>query len=351
MYFYFCILLICSAAFYLINQTHDIRAKKLIYYLGPVLILIFVLGFREDVGIDFKQYKFIFNNIESIKGIEKGYYYLNLLIKNIGLPFFVVTFISALVTNLLVFITIKNHSKLWFISFFLFFTDMSLYFKSFIAIQQFIAISIFFFSVKYIIDRSIFKFLFCVFIGFFFHKSIIFVIPFYFLLNFNYGKFQMIIILVASYIAQKLDVIILFLRYISFYIPGSYEKYINSIVNKRASFNTGLSFLFDLSLFIFIIFLIDKININKVFVNAYLYYFSIFLITQNYSTFGRMSWYFKIFSIILIPNFLYKLKPKSRNLITVILISAYLLVFWKSLYVDGVDPLKIIPYDSVFFNL
>ncbi|WP_425432344.1 EpsG family protein [Halanaerobium salsuginis] len=100
--------------------------------------------------------------------------------------------------------------------------------------------------------------------------------------------------------------------------------------------------------FFFTTLIIQPDRINKFFINGYLYYFIILINTLNYLVFSRMSLYFELFSIILIPNFIFHLK-KSKYLITVIILSAYFLVFWKMLYDGGVEPWRIIPYRTVLF--
>ncbi|SFL42429.1 EpsG family protein [Halanaerobium salsuginis] len=256
--FYFLILFISLISFFPIHYTKNKRVKKLFFFIGPISILLFVSGLREKVGRDYSSYEFFFNNYNLLDGLEKGYYYLNRIVYELNLSFSVVIFMSSLLTILLIFIIVSKFSKNWFLSFFLFFTNFQLFFQSFTAIRQYIAIAFFFYSIKYIIKRNLKKFLLCVFIGFLFHKSILFIIPFYFLLNINFKKWQIVSLILVSFVLQKLDFIGYFIYQVNEYLPGRYGRYLTSSLNEKMNFGTGLSFFFDLFLFLTIVLLINN---------------------------------------------------------------------------------------------
>ena len=61
-----------------------IRYKNIVYLLLVMLPLWFVMGFRDGIGADFNSYKIIYKYIKdtglNAYGMEKGYWYLNVLI-------------------------------------------------------------------------------------------------------------------------------------------------------------------------------------------------------------------------------------------------------------------------------
>jgi len=312
-------------------------------------ILIFIGGFRDGLGVDYNTYKYIYNNLDYAITMEKGYYVLNYFFNKLGFPVYIIFLISISITLIFVFHTISKYSKIWFVSFFIFFTNPGLYFENFSGVRQFIAISIFFFSIKYIIERNIFKYFFMIFIGVLFHKSILFMIPFYFLLNINYSKIQIITLILLSVILNKLDIIMVIFDLTKSLLPDRYLVYANYAVNSEVVFNSGLTFIINLGIFILIVLNKDKFKTNEIFLRAYMYYFVIFSIFQKYFVFSRVSWYFEIFSIIVIPNVIFEFNKKNRKLLVIGIIFYYFLIFTKALYIGGEEPMKIIPYKNILW--
>lgn len=203
-------------------------------------------------------------------------------------------------------------------------------------VRQGIAISITFFSFEYLIKRKLFRYSIVIGIASLFHKTAIILFPFYFFYNFFiiYKSKKKIKKIIKYFILVSLVLIIkksqYFLEQLSM-IPG-YERYgiylnINADANNR-------EFYIKLMVFLFILFIIKikKINIeknNKIKICIYFFLFDIMCCYLGfYNPFlKRISLYFEIYQIILIPMILDNLS-KNKSYVYEIFITFYVIILF-----------------------
>lgn len=75
---------------------------------------------------------------------------------------------------------------------------LGLYFQTFNTVRYYLALSIALFSMRYVLEKDWLKFVFWVGIAALFHKSVLLVIPAYWIASFDWKKWQIVAGLVAS---------------------------------------------------------------------------------------------------------------------------------------------------------
>lgn len=166
-----------KAAFY------DKRNKQ-IYICISVLIFTLFAAVRYDVGVDYfsylNEYNRLLMGLQPTRDYEPGFHILSLILSDLHLgPTFyfglwAIIQISLLYIALLNFNEVKPYLGITLICFGTYFMWMN-------GIRQSIALMFFLLSISYASNKKAYKFLFCILIGYLFHKSILLVLPLYFL--------------------------------------------------------------------------------------------------------------------------------------------------------------------------
>lgn len=153
------------------------------WYYVIVIIMMFTAGLGYGLSPDWVAYFQTFNLLGDISwgqldrfaelaSMEKGYLGLNKLLGDIGFDFGMLTLIMAIVALTLKTSTFYKYGGLPFLVLFIY-AMPNFMFEEHVHIRQGMANAIAIFSVRYIIDRKLWKFLLCIAIGYQFHESII----------------------------------------------------------------------------------------------------------------------------------------------------------------------------------
>lgn len=309
------------------------------------IILILFSGFRYKIGADFTSYLKIFelakNNpthYEVIR-LEKGYYFLQKFIISINGTQQLIFLIMSILSNFFIYIFIKRNSKNILLSIFIFFMIGAYYSFGFNGIRQYLAISIFLYSFKFIENKNFKKYLLMIFIGSLFHKTILFCLPLYFILNFKFKFLQKAVLIFISLLLtlylNKILIILKYGHYLSktYYVTTSYIVLIiflilsiyimlfnKKILNKQQQNLNFISIILTL-----LIIINQKVNpsINQIFqrMGMYIFFFYIVFIPNVFESFnkeqGRIlkALFFISISILYLKTFLLKLPEYKFNLI------------------------------------
>jgi len=154
------------------------------------LILIGVIvGIRYEVGVDWYYYKELYIDSGFINSddfyFENGYFYLNQFFATNGFSYQTAFFFITVFTWFFIFKSV-NRNYLSLFLFFIFCTEF--FFWSMNGVRQFIAIAIYGFSIKYIIDKKFFHFLFWIYFASLFHQTALFLLPTYIFRNPIFAK-------------------------------------------------------------------------------------------------------------------------------------------------------------------
>lgn len=146
-----------------------------------------LVALRGDIDPDYSNYKEIFDYSKLFlqqggTEVEIGYLFLNSLVKTIGLGFQVIIFIMALLSVVPKAVFFYRYSPNYLFTLLIYFSSIYFLFD-FIAIRQAVTLSIFMWSLVYIVNRRFIPFALCILFGSFIHVSILLLIPGYFIFH------------------------------------------------------------------------------------------------------------------------------------------------------------------------
>lgn len=313
-----------------------------------VLLLTIFASIRYDVGRDYLSYLNILTKKTYLASrgtrgsFEKGFILLYKFIdQNQFNPILIFVFFSFN-TYLLIILSLYRFRKYFPFSIFLFVSDGVL-FASFNGLRQYLAISLFLFSIIYISKKQIFSYMCFIALGFLFHKSILLLIPFYFLLNITISKRIIMVMLIFSWVVSN------FIPYLPidllFSASSTYAGYSQLFLD---TFKPDLSYVMLYKIFLLLLYIFDKNSIvnSKInpFLNMYIFYLCITLMFSNSWVISRFSEYLKISSLIIIPWIITNHKQKLLLIITTVF---FFLVFTvNTLVISGLSE-KLV-YKTIF---
>lgn len=317
------------------------------------IFLFLISGLRFNVGRDYLNYTYTFIlvnklpnlsaiiNLSKDSGLEIAFLLLNKLIglftSNIQWIFLTTSFITLFV----IFKTIYKHSSLVWLSVYLF--SVSGYLASFNILRQYIAISIIFYSYKYIKDNSLLKFITLVVIASLFHNSALLFLPLYFILKINLNIKK-----ISFFTFSGIFITLFFNQIISLVQTFLYGEYTATSFGMTAgNINNVIIALiyFCLALF-FKKPLLERSNANRILINWSFVNFILSLMSMKIWLITRLMDYSSIYLILLVPEIIVSVRDKtSRTLLTMIII-----LFTLVLYINNFsDPSNmLIPYQMNF---
>lgn len=179
------------------RQPHTVTRQQLTnrVCLWAIFMILFALSAcRLNVGNDYAKYVEFMHlvNCDAYVPTEIGF---NLLVKLIyglsGFENFLLVFaVYSFVTVLLFLLALYEQSDEFSLNFFLFMT-LGYYFQTFSTVRYYLALAIALYSMKFVLRRQWGRFLVLVLLGATFHKSLLVVIPLYFLASLRWKKWQL----------------------------------------------------------------------------------------------------------------------------------------------------------------
>ena len=333
------------------------KYEKILLILLFIFLFIFA-AFRYDTGYDFNSYKQIFDNLNFNKifltDIEIGFSTVVCCIKALGLGYQWLILLIASISLLFKYKAIEKYSIYPFVSLMIYFSS-NFIIQDFGQMRQGLAVALALYSIQYIKDQKLIKFLSIIFIAIMFHYSAIVFVPLYWLSKLDLNLKAIISILgisIALFIIMKTGII----EYILYNIIKS-----QFLINKYIAYTSKggylgflkLTFIFRVGIFILFYLLKDKIKPNCKYYNVLAtgYLLSIFMYIAFNSNVGlatRGSIYFKMLEIFIIPQIIYAVKDKI--IVFNLLFIFYLLTF-KDLFFE-VSSFKnnFIPYKSTIME-
>ena len=316
-----------------------------------LLFLILVSGLRYEFGADYVSYYSIFNDIKDnninvyIQGLEKGYVYLNKIIVFFNLDFmwifFIITSLNLfLIYKILIYLEVDSKDY-WFILF-LYLISINYYFYHLSMLRQSVAIYLFIFSLKYLYEKKLYKFILIIMIGVCFHKSAILLLGIYPIVKYLNRKRMIVLLIVGLFVGVNQYLTLNFLNLIlNIFELEKYAHYIQLV-----ELNTGLGYTLRVFICVGLIILLGLRNITlkeKIILKLYfLYYFFAFFSIYMGPTYHRFLCYFdwiKILAFYFILKILFKnIKSikKYKNLIVVVIILFFNILFIKK-YQDMIE--------------
>ncbi len=166
-----------------------------LFTVGIFVVLFVMMALRFDIGNDYAQYTQTAHEafVDGYVVTEIGF---NMLVKILywlmGGEYYEVVFaVFAFFTLLFFFKAFKRQSVDFAQTFFLFMT-LGLYFQTFNTMRYYLALAIALFSMKYVLERDYIKFVFWILVAALFHKSVLLVLPAYWIATFEWKRWHIL---------------------------------------------------------------------------------------------------------------------------------------------------------------
>ncbi|NKD46799.1 EpsG family protein [Mammaliicoccus sciuri] len=292
--------------------------------------LVYVEKFRQYNLIEFSQ---IINYLNSMDEKDKTFYLLVRTINYIGLEETFIVVLFSILFLISIFWLIYKYSNNSLISIILFICLGYLFF-SLTGLRQTFALTFIIISYKYLLERKKYKFIILVLLASLFHSTALVFLIAYPLVYLKLGIKHLVVLIIAflinilfnSQIYSLLDNIML------------NEKYEYYLQNEESLNYSG--FLIQLSIFLFcLIFkkmILTKSPENITYYNLMFIGLIFQLFATNIAVIFRISLYFSIFSIILLPNVISGIKDVNvKILVNTLVIVVLLMYLFISGYYEG----------------
>ncbi|SHM28234.1 EpsG family protein [Chitinophaga jiangningensis] len=189
-----------------ILQSYTKKTEAKFFEWSLLLLLVCFAGLRDGLGTDTPAYKTIFTEISSYNetsyNVESGFFILNKYIAFLHGSFSLVLFVSALISAWFIvkavnFVMAEYPSGKWLA--YITFISIGVYWVYYFSgVRQGFTISIFLYSVRFIVERKFFRYLITIGFGMLFHNSILLMVPLYFIPR---GRINSGLILISAVLA------------------------------------------------------------------------------------------------------------------------------------------------------
>ncbi|MCR4990996.1 MAG: EpsG family protein [Lachnospiraceae bacterium] len=324
--------------------------------LSVFLLLFTVSALRLNVGNDYAKYVEFFHLIRckldtpTVVPTEFGFNAVCILIYLISgrqENYLLMFALFAFVTILLFLLAIYRQADSFAFSFFIFMC-LGYYFQSFNTIRYYLALAIALCCIPYALNKEWFKFIFFLLLGATFHKSLLIVIPLYFLATLSYKKWHLALMLAFSstFLLFKDFYMKLFLFVYPTYEETEYLEGGTSLINiARCA-----------AVLVFSLIMYNKvIRGNKR--NSFYFYCNLgALVLYTCCSFlpviSRIGYYLNITHIFFIPVLINGIENrKIKTALTVATAAAMILYFVIFLVTKApADGLRILPYQTFLFH-
>lgn len=346
MYFYFSYYLYIIILFLIDNFI-----KKDFFIFIAIITVIFITGTRFETGYDFLNYVYFYVG-EADESHEPLFKLLLEILKIFSTDSQLFFFVSSFITVLGIYFAITKYTKYKKTALLIFLLVPGLYLNTFSIIRQGISEAFLFLALYYLVyEKKTLKFWLISFLSIGFHYTAVLPVliawAFKKVLNVNYSLNIYITILFISLIFSKLNVTSIILS-VAF---GKFAAYIDMVED------VSLLKLIVSNMFILILLMYKKKYINSsadVFILNFLFIGVLLVnIFASFTQITRLSYFFLIFQIILVPKLIYSFKSNELRAIFLIgFIFYYSLMVTNSLMIDEQTDKypKITPYQNYFFK-
>lgn len=312
-----------------------------------VWILIFFIGLRYNVGVDYPAYEMAFNKYSetTVAGYtyEPGYMLLMKVVKLLTDEFYFLTLLVAIIQILFLYKGLKYFK---YYTFALFFFLMMIDGYAFIVngMRQAIAMCIFFYSLKYIQEQKLVIYIVFLLLASCFHYSAIILFPLYYILRIRINSHWYILSFLVAFLLSQTGVLsALFLKILEQtpYAIYLYSDFLDTTgINSGMVFN-GVNILGGLILLIFPSLLKSKPNYL-----IYMNLFFLFLLSRNLFSsvriFMRIIPYLAVSILFVYPIALNFLRNTYSRLIFKSLFILFYIISFAACMLASEQPYKIV---------
>jgi hypothetical protein len=347
---FYIILILCVSALSFASYYFPNKKNELQWLLFGLLVCI--AGFRFHVGIDYDAYVDWYVNKTRDYKFELGYLALMKIFRALHFSYKEFFFLFSLTTLSFVFLGIKKYTNNTVLALLFFFLIPEMYLGSFNLIRQSFSMAISFYAFYFLMNKKYLIFSLMMIFGISIHYTA--VVPlFVFILVYKYAdqihSKHVVILLFGSLILSQLNFIQVFEI---FFNDTRYSYYFDSPRDHVSLFKTLV--LNSIALFVLCYF--DKMKAkypNQKYI-LLLYFCSVIFMNlfNTFSNIERITYFFKIFEIIVIADLIY-LGSKNRKL----LLTSCFYIYYVSSFMHTLDTdlhfkssSKLIPYQTFILD-
>lgn len=193
---YYLIIFIIIIGGYLISRQYPNSQISNVSYWILYLLLAVTAGLRYETGTDYFAYQEIYNGTNTLTeaieygkiwstygNAEIGYMLVNSLFRTLGVDVNIMFLFISFFTLYLVFKSISDYCYRYRFLIVLAYYCFCFFVLDLNATRQTISVSLFLYSLRYIIDRKVYKYLLCTILAILFHTSAIIILPLYWIIN------------------------------------------------------------------------------------------------------------------------------------------------------------------------
>lgn len=321
---------------------------KIMVFLMPFLVMALRYGIGQDY---FYTYVPIFETVKNAgtyPGVEIGYILLNQLVQIFTYDYAFIFILTSFIYCIFIYKAIIQESKDITLSFFILFSSC-FFFYAMNVTRQSIVIAIFIFSIKYIREKKIIKYMILILIASLIHKIALIFIPIYFIGNLKLDLKKLIILTLIVIIGNTFISL-----FVSRIVQGTkYENYLNGIYNSGE--NGGMiSPAINVTTLLLCLYYKRKDKKNgiednelNILTNVHVIAFLCSLLLGSIPMLNRVFINFYHVQILTIPLLLSK---ENRQEIRFVMYSLYVLGFLSNfIYSVGIkNGNKVLPYQTIF---
>lgn len=310
--------------------------NKRFFYSSSFIYTILIFGQRWMTGTDYPNYLRYY--LTDFQVSEPGYYFLQDFLASNNLDFGILIFIILFITmfnNYRFLIKIPKYTDIIIYLYLL----SELFFAQMSQIRQFIAISFFINSFFYAYENKIGRSFLNVVFGALFHNSIFFLVPFI-LIQPKLDRIKSLYLLLVSAVLPLVNLSPL----LNLSVFSRYSSYLVSRYNVELSlFHYFRFYIIILIVFVFL-WNVDRLKKNKVekmILNAIIFYFLMYGLSFQFALFLRVSNYFKIFEIVFLVYYFDRIAHYSKPIVKTVVVGLYFGIY---LGTSITDPYRISDY-------
>lgn len=322
-----------------------------IWLTGIFAILFLCAAFRFGIGNDYVQYTQTAHEayVGGYVVTEIGFNWLvKLLYTLCGWECYELVFaVFSLITIVIFIKAMYDQSVNFSFSFFLFMT-FGLYFQTYNTMRYYLALAITLYSMRYVLNKDIIRFVFWIVIAALFHKSVLVVIPVYLIASYAWKKWQIAVGLIGSalcYVGKDL-VLKLALK-----LYPSYENTIY-LENSEVSLVSILKGLAILGLYLW---LRHRYKTNSRELRFYAQLNLLSVVVCLFFSFlpvvTRIAYYFSVSQILMLPKMIAEISEEDiKKKVTYVVIIASVIYFFAFLLTANQPGVGLLPYRSWLFE-
>jgi len=315
-------------------------AKTVTYWLAFIPLIIITAFKYRKVGTDTGTYIFYFEKLTTFESVidmhtlhgEGAFWFLNFLGHTFTDNYFIIFLFSSLIVSTCYLIVVK-HFKLGTLSF-LTLLLIGPYFFQLNGNRQAITIALFAVAVIFILEKKPWHYLLVIFVGFFFHKSMIICLPIYYIFR-NEIKPGKLVFIIVSFL-----VLLVFFDSFVNAASGVDSRY-STYAERQNNYGGAIVSLFNLALFGWFL-LVRHANPKALPLRTFdtmlaIYFLGILIcllsliLKINPSGFLRMSIYFIQMNMFLLPMTIYSFRIIStRTILIISMVPLMLLYFYMT---------------------